>query len=158
MRMLIKQRLFSWFDSYDIYNELNQPIFTVKGQPAWGHCFKIFDMQGNELAAVKEKVLSFMPKFELYMNGNRIGCISKQFVLFKHRFNIDFNGWRVEGNMLGWDYTIFDSVGIPVAIVSKELAFTDTYVINVPQESDALYALMAVLAIDADKCNNNNDA
>ena len=32
MRMYFKQRLFSWFDSYDIYNEQGNPIYVVKGQ------------------------------------------------------------------------------------------------------------------------------
>lgn len=37
MRLLFKQRLFSWFDSYDIFDENNNVVFTVKGQLAWGH-------------------------------------------------------------------------------------------------------------------------
>ena len=32
---------------------------------------------------------------------------------------------------------------------------TDTYVIDVVEEQDALYALMIVLAIDAEKCSRN---
>ena len=31
MKMLFKQRLFSWFDSYDIYDESHQVLYTVKG-------------------------------------------------------------------------------------------------------------------------------
>ena len=34
MRMLFQQRLFSWFDSYDIYDEAGNVLFVVKGQPA----------------------------------------------------------------------------------------------------------------------------
>lgn len=36
MRMYFKQRLFSWFDSYDIYNEQGNPIYVVKGQDILG--------------------------------------------------------------------------------------------------------------------------
>ena len=43
MKLLFKQRFFSWFDSYDIYNEAGYPVYTVKGQLSWGHCLKIFD-------------------------------------------------------------------------------------------------------------------
>ena len=32
MKMLFKQRLFSWFDSYDIYDESGNTLYTVKGQ------------------------------------------------------------------------------------------------------------------------------
>lgn len=31
MRMYFKQRLFSWFDSYDIYDEAGNTLYTVKG-------------------------------------------------------------------------------------------------------------------------------
>lgn len=31
MRLLFRQRFFSWFDSYDIYDERENPVYTVKG-------------------------------------------------------------------------------------------------------------------------------
>ena len=31
MKLLFKQRFFSWFDSYDIYNEAGETVYTVKG-------------------------------------------------------------------------------------------------------------------------------
>ena len=46
MKLLFKQRFFSWLDSYDIYNEAGQTVYTVKGQLSWGHCLKIYDAQG----------------------------------------------------------------------------------------------------------------
>ena len=55
MRMYFKQRLFSWFDSYDIYDEQGNTIYVVKGQLSWGHCLKIFDPWGNEVGTVKKK-------------------------------------------------------------------------------------------------------
>ena len=36
MKLLFKQRFFSWFDSYDIYNEEGDTVYTVKGAPSWG--------------------------------------------------------------------------------------------------------------------------
>ena len=32
MRLLFRQRFFSWLDSYDIYNENEETVYTVKGQ------------------------------------------------------------------------------------------------------------------------------
>ena len=37
MKLLFKQRLFSWFDSYDIYDEAGNTVYVVKGQLSWGH-------------------------------------------------------------------------------------------------------------------------
>ena len=39
MKLYFKQRLFSWFDSYDIYDyDTGDVVYTVEGQLAWGHC------------------------------------------------------------------------------------------------------------------------
>ena len=65
MKLLFKQRFFSWFDSYDIYNEAGETVYVVKGQLSWGHCLKIFDAQGTEAGTVQERVLTFLPKFEM---------------------------------------------------------------------------------------------
>ena len=54
-------------------------------------------------------------------------------------------------------YQILDSVGRPIANVSKELwNWTDTYVIDVYDPQNALCALMMVLAIDAEKCSRSD--
>ncbi|MBQ8857076.1 MAG: LURP-one-related family protein [Lachnospiraceae bacterium] len=156
MKLLFKQRFFSWFDSYDIYDENGNTVYTVEGQLAWGHCMKIFDARGYELGMIQEKLFTFLPKFEIYLDGSYAGCISKEFTFFKPVFDIDYNGWHIEGDFFEWDYNILDSTGGCIATVSKELfKWTDTYVINVNDPQDALGALLLVLAIDAEKCSRN---
>ena len=156
MKLLFKQRLFSWFDSYDIYDEAGNTIFVVKGKLAWGHCLKIYDAQGREIGTVKERILTFLPKFEMYLEDRYIGCISKEFTFFLPKYNIDCNGWHIDGDLFEWDYQILNSSGRPVANITKELwNWTDTYVIDVLDPQDALCALMLVLAIDAEKCSRN---
>lgn len=153
MKLLFKQRLFSWLDSYDIYNEYGETVFTVEGKLSWGHKLHILDKTGRHIGTVKQVVLTFLPKFELYKNDVYAGCISKELTLFKPKYDIDFNGWHVEGNMLEWDYIITSGKGL-IASVSKEIwNLTDTYTIEVTDEQDALMALMVVLAIDAEKCS-----
>ena len=156
MKLLFKQRFYSWLDSYDIYNEAGETVYTVKGELAWGHLLRIYDAYGNELGAVKEKVWTWLPKFEMYLGDRYIGCISKELTFFKPKFNIDCNGWQVDGDWLEWDYTILNAYGQSIAAVSKEIwNWTDTYVIDVNDPQDTLCVLMLVLAIDADKCSRN---
>ena len=157
MKLLFKQRFFSWFDSYDIYNEAGQTVYTVKGQLSWGHCLKIYDAQGREIGTVKERVLTFLPKFEMYVEDKYIGCISKEFTFLMPKYNIDCNGWHVDGDLFEWDYQILNNSGRPVANITKELwNWTDTYVIDVHDPQDAICALMLVLAIDAEKCSRRD--
>lgn len=157
MRMYFKQRLFSWFDSYDIFDEQGNTLYVVKGQISWGHCLKIFDAYGNEVGTVKERILTFLPKFEVYLGDRYLGCIRKEFTLFKPQYDIDYNGWHINGNFMEWDYKITNATGNMVASISKELLhLTDQYVIDVFNCQDSLIALMFVLAIDAEKCSRNN--
>ena len=157
MKLLFKQRLFSLFDSYDIFDESGNTVYTVQGQLAWGHCLKIFDCSGNEIGTVKQKIFTFMPKFEIYLGDAYAGCISKEFTFFIPKYNIDFKGWDVEGDFFEWDYSIRNRSGQTIAVISKQLFnWTDTYDIDVQNPEDALGALMLVLAIDAEKCSRDN--
>ena len=47
MKLLFKQRLFSWFDSYDIYDEAGNTVYVVKGQSANGHTGKPHSLVGQ---------------------------------------------------------------------------------------------------------------
>ena len=158
MKLLFKQRFFSWLCSYDIYDENGNTVYTVEGQLSWGHCLKIFDRAGKEIGTVKERMqlFAFVPRFDIYIKNDYIGTISKEFTFFKPVFNIDFNGWHIEGDLFEWDYSIIGPRGENIATVSKELwNWTDTYVIDINDPRDAIHALMLVLTIDAEKCSRN---
>ncbi len=156
MRLYFKQRFFSWFDSYDIYDEAGNTVFTVEGQLSWGHCLHIRNAAGEHIGTVQEKVLTFLPQFELYAYGEYLGCIRKEFTFFTPKFTIDCSDWDVEGSFLEWDYTIQSPSRGPIAVITKEpFHFTDYYVIDVADRADALCALMVVLAIDAEKCDRD---
>ena len=132
MKLLFKQRFFSWFDSYDVYDESGNTVYEVKGQLSWGHCMKIYDHLGHEVGMVKERIFTFLPKFEIYYGGICVGSISKEFSLFVPKYQIDFKGWQVKGNFMEWDYQIHDVTGSLVAVISKQLFnWTDTYEIDV---------------------------
>lgn len=156
MKMLFKQRFFSWLDSYDIYDEEGNTLFTVEGQLSWGHCLHILDPEGNHIGTVQEKVFTFLPKFELYAYNEYWGCLQKEFSFFQPRFTFDMADWEVTGSFMEWEYAISSPTQGEIAAISKELfQFTDTYVIDVHDPANALSSLMVVLAIDAEKCSRS---
>ena len=53
MKLLFRQRFFSWFDSYDIYNDNEETVYTVKGQLSIGHCLAIYDANNNRIGMVQ---------------------------------------------------------------------------------------------------------
>lgn len=157
MKLLFKQRLFSWFDSYDIYDEYDQVRFVVEGQLSWGHCLHIYDEYEQHIGTIKEEVFTFLPKFNMFIGDEYIGRIYKEFSLFKPIFHLDCNDWEIQGNWLEWDYQIIDSRGQMIATISKELFhWSDVYVLDIDNPQNALMVLMIVLAIDAEKCSRND--
>lgn len=157
MRLLFKQRLFSWFDSYDIYDENGNTAYTVRGRLSWGHKLEIYNGMGNYVGKIQEEIFTFMPRFAMYIGNNYIGRIRKEFTWLKPRFSLDCNGWSVQGDYFQWDYNVINQSGLVVMHASKQLwNLTDTYTIDIANSQDSLISLMIVLAIDAAKCSRSD--
>lgn len=154
MKLIFKERLFSWLDSYDVYDENRKKVFEVKGQISWGHCQKIFDKNGKEVGKINEQIISLTPTFVISSHGKKIGSIRRKMISFMGpSYDINYKGWSVHGNIMEWNYTIKDSNNNKIAKISKELFnLTDTYSIDIVNSNDALSVLMFVIAIDAEKC------
>lgn len=91
MKLLLRQKFFSWFDSYDIYYEDGSVAFQVKGELSWGHLLRIYDGMGNSLATVREKIITFLPQFEIFCGDDYLGNIHKELTFFRPKFYFDFN-------------------------------------------------------------------
>lgn len=122
---------------------------------ASGHKLAVLDRDGRELGMVREELFTFMPQFVISVGEREVGRVRKEFTLFKPSYQLDCLGWRMDGELFGWDYSITDSFGDLIATISKEhFHWMDTYVLDILDPTNALYVLMAALAIDADNCPN----
>ena len=66
MRLLIKQRVFSWGDSYDIYDEAGNVKYIVKAEIfAFGHQLHVYDAYKNEIGQINQKLLRLLPQFQI---------------------------------------------------------------------------------------------
>lgn len=157
MKLLFKQRAFSWLDSYDIYDENKDTVYTVKGKFSLGHHLIIYDALGVEIGEIEEEILTFQPRFVMRVDGNVIGEIKKEFSFFKPKFHLTCNTWQIQGDILQWDYQVYDGDKTIMTISQELLHWTDTYVMDIVNPDDALYCVMIVLAIDAAKCSANRN-
>lgn len=158
MRLLIKQRVFSWGEKFDIYDEQGNPKYFVKSEIfSFGHQLHVYDKFDNEIGGVHQQLFTFLPKFDIVVNGQMCGTIVKQFTFFKQEYDVDFNGWHVDGDFLDWNYDVY-SGGRPIIHINKEwLAWGDTYTIDIENPADELMGLMLVIAIDAANCTHSNN-
>ena len=96
MRLLIKQRVFSWSDTYDVYDEEGNVRYFVRAEVfALGHQIHVYDAAHVEVGMIRQKLFNLLPVFEIETGGIKRGQIEKQFTLFQPKYDIDFNGWRV---------------------------------------------------------------
>lgn len=157
MKLLIKQRVFSWTDTYDVYDEAGNPKYFVKAEFfTLGHQIHVYDMNHNEIGAVKERVFHLLPFFDIEIGGRDFGTVQKEFTFFKPKYDINYNGWRCEGDFLAWDYDVYSGCSVAVHISKEVLHWGDTYVIDIVDPADEIMALMLTIAIDAANCSNSN--
>ena len=159
MRLLIKQRVFSWTDTFDVYDENEDVKYFVKGEFfSLGHKLHVYAKTGEEVGVIRQRLFTLLPKFDIEIGGQEMGCVEKKFTFFKPKYELDYNGWRVEGDFLGWDYQVYAACSLVMEISKEPFHWGDTYVIDIADPKDEQMGLMLVLAIDAANCDNGNSA
>ncbi len=155
MELRIKQRVFSLTDTYDVYDETGQVRYFVKDEfLSFGHQIHVFDSRtGLEVGAIHQRLLTFLPTFDIEMNGQSVGTIRKEFSLFAPRYQVDFRDWYVEGDFFHWDYSVYQEQREVMRISKELLTWGDTYVLHFLDPRDELPGLLLVIAIDAVNCD-----
>ncbi len=114
--------------------------------------FVIEDLQGREVATIREKKLALRESMNILRAGNTIATVRKaRFAPFRDKFAIDVEGGEdivAQGDILHHEYELRRG-GYAVARISKHrFALSDTYGIETaPGEDEGLVRAVAV-AID----------
>lgn len=157
MELCIKQRVFAWTDTYDVYDRNGEALYYVKNEfLSLGHQIHVYDSRtGEEVGAVYQRLLTFLPKFDIELGGKALGTISREFSFLQPRYRVDFRDWDVEGDFLQWDYSVYQGNRQVMTISRELLTWGDTYMLRCDDPRDALPGLLLVIAIDAANCGNN---
>lgn len=153
MRYLMKQKLFSLGGTFHVKDEQGRDVFVVEGAVfSFGHQLTFRDLAGNELAYIRQKLLSWGPTYEVYRDGRLFAVVKKQlFSFFKHVFTVDVPGpddLVAEGDF--WDLEFaFSRGGRTVASVSRRwFSLADTYGVEIADGEDDVLILASVIVID----------
>ncbi len=150
MKFYIKQRIFTWNDKFNIYDQQGNQYLSVKGEVfSFGKKLHVFDGNNKEIAFVRERITMWFPKFNVTVRGREIGEIVQKAALFHNKYLFPALGWEITGNFMDHDYTICGG-GITVASITKKwFSIGDSYEIDIADGIDPLPVLAAVLVIDA---------
>lgn len=155
MKLCIKQRVFAWGDTYDVYDEFGNVRYFVRADLfTFGHQIHVYEKHsGRELGAIHQHLFALMAGFDIVLDGQPVGAVKKRFSLFSPTYDVDFRGWRCEGDPFGWDYRVMQG-DLQIMSISKQLfTWGDTYVLEYDNPANELPGLLLVLAIDAANCD-----
>jgi uncharacterized protein YxjI len=108
----------------------------------------VYDINGREVAFIKQEVWSFLPRFYVFCGGRQVAEIKKEFTFLFPKYSIEGLGWEIDGSFFAHDYRITKN-GYPIVTISKEwMSWGDSYELNISNPQDELVALAVVLAID----------
>ena len=152
MNYQLKQRAWSWTDTYDINSSNGNLAYQVVGKYfSWGDSLTLRDSSGNQVATIEQRLMSLMPTYELYRDESLFAEIRKKFTWFKAEFELDIpgpNDYTIQGSF--WDYEYrFHRRGKTVARVSKEFwAWSNTYGVEIVEGEDDVSILATMVVID----------
>src|SRR5262249_7502514 len=131
MRYLMKQKLFCFGDDFVIKNDRGEDVFYVDGKAlSIGNKLSFQDMRGNELAFIRQRLLSWGPTYDIEYKGGVATVKKELFTLFRCAFTVDVpgpNDLEAQGNLTDHEYT-FARGGQGIAQVSKTwFSMSDTY-------------------------------
>lgn len=153
MRYLMKQKLFSLGGQFVIQNEAGEGVYRVVGEVfSFGNKLSFQDMNGNELAHIDQKLMSWGPTYEIHRNGELAAVVKQHlFTLLRCIFTVDVPGpddLEARGDFWSYSYTFIRS-GRTVAEISKRwFAFSDTFGVEIMDEEDPVLILAATVVID----------
>lgn len=150
MKLMIKQKVFSWGDKFTVYDEAGVEKYIVEGEVfSLGKKLHVYDHNRTERIYIQQKLMAFLPRFFVTIDGVEVAEIKAKFSILKPKYQIEGLNWQVEGNFTGHDYAVYAENGPVVEIRKEWMTWGDTYVLNIADPQHELAALAIVLAIDA---------
>ena len=161
MRFQLNSKLLSVASHHNIADEHGNLAYSVEGKFfSFGHNLAFKSADGKEVARIEQRLLNFLPTFDLLLGGKHFATITKKFSWLNKQFKLDVpgpNDYDIEGNFWNYEYT-FERQGVIVANVSRKLfSMTGVYGVDIVKGEDEVAILATVIVIDICNRNDNHD-
>jgi len=152
MRFLMKQKIFTLRDKFEVFDEHEQLAYVAKGGFfSFRKKLKLIDNQEKEVAEIKQKLFAIKPTFFITLADGQLCKIKKCFFpLFTSRFVISLPNTHIviEGDFFAHEYRFIVATE-EIACVSKRwFSFGDTYGVDIKYPEDVSLILSCVAVID----------
>jgi uncharacterized protein YxjI len=153
MRYVMKQKLFCWGDDFTIKDEAGTDRFFVDGKAfSLGKQLSFQDMEGQELAFIRQKLLAWGPTYEIYRDNGLFAVVKKELFTFFHcRFTVDVPGpddLEAKGDFTDHEYEFWRQSGLRATVSKQWFAWSDTYGVEIAEGEDDILILASTVVID----------
>jgi len=147
------EKLMSFGDDSWIENEDGDKVYKSDGKALrMRKTFILEDDSGNNLAEIKERVLTVRDKMSLKFPDGRSATVHKKLIGFRDRYKVEMDGGEdlhAHGNIADHEYEI-EKAGDTIATISKKwFKVRDTYGIEILDGEDDVLLLAVTICIDA---------
>lgn len=152
MKLYLKQQVLTFFETYDVYDCNQMAVYKVNTRLyKYPPGFDIVSWRGDIIFTVSRKFRLFLQQYEILHNEMTVATVQQRFSLFEPSLDITTTTgdvFSVDGDFLGWNFTITKN-GMPYASIKKVLlSWGDSYEIDVYDDRECAFATALVVAID----------
>lgn len=162
MRYHIRERAWSLREAFIVRDDAGNAVFEIRGKFFHiGDDLVMYDRySGQELARIKQQVLSLLPHYQIYREGQLWATMHEQFRIFGESFKIDgINGmaFHVNGDLWHWNFNVTDGNGNLLAQIGRQFSlFRDSYAIDVAPGVDGPFIVAMAIVIEMVKEHHEN--
>ena len=144
-KLIIKKKAKIFGKKFFVLDEAENKKYIIIKE---GQTIKLLDMEEKELGKVNSNKDYFTkwPEFYLYLNGKKLGKVEQEKSI-KIKLNLKFNNWRVEGNLLQYDFNVFDEEQINILKVHSAYD-SDNYVIEYNIQKNEIIGILILMVIE----------
>ncbi|KNF07757.1 protein of unknown function DUF567 [Gottschalkia purinilytica] len=151
MRYVIREKIFSLGDNFNIEDEFGNPRFQVIGKVfSLGDKLSVYNMNGDELFYIEQKLLRFLPEYSIYKGQELVAKIKKKLTFFRSEFMIEsiYGNFEIHGDIIAYNFYITKN-GETIATVNKKLlSLSDSYALDVKDGENDDFIVTLVIVID----------
>ena len=159
MRLFFEDRVMTWLDSFDIFDELGRKLFRVSGTREGTRKLKVYDAFAHNKQVASLKSSENNSEAVEIKHGKRfVSTVRRALRRMKTFFDLGFLNWYAAGDFGKGSFRIFDANDRVIASVSEEFVHREEMRCIDTLPEFALHALAFTLAIDVQETEAEEEA
>lgn len=159
MEYLIKQKVFSFLQTFNILDANGNDLYVVKHEFfSFPKKMKISNLAKEELASLQKHF--FLNKYDIFVKNEKIGLMRRRFSLRpKFELSLQEKEYTIIGDFFAHDFKIINKEDQEIAKLSKKIfSWGNTYsiVINDNENQLALLAVMIIIDLSCHSSSSSN--